>query len=381
MRLSGKTIGFMSANPLEDKRVLSGTMYSMAKAIESTGAKVVRVPVDSSSFLSKIYLKAVKEAERFLPFLRGRLSKFPMWKCRIVARKLDRRIIEGCDVLFAPMLSGALFLLDTDKPIIYLSDATFRLMNGYYWNDISPKDIKDRDLIEKTAMDKAAALVYPSHWVARSAVRDYGQIEEKITIARLGPNIDISKIEPHQFAFHGKLNILFVGVDWTRKGGQIAVDACEWLNANGIESTLHIVGIRSLDRSIASLPFVNNHGFLDKNNPEDYDLLGRLYRESDCFLLPTMAECAGIVFCEAGAYGLPCFSHDTGGVSDYVFEGETGRLLPVGATGADFGRVIKECVENGDMERFSKCAPEVVGERLSWDLWAEKFAGVVENLK
>ena len=124
MRLSGKTIGFMSANPLEDKRVLSGTMYSMAKAIESTGAKVVRVPVDSSSFLSKIYLKVVKEAERFLPFLRGRLSKFPMWKCRIVARKLDRRIITGCDVHFASMLSGALCILHTEKTVLYLHNPT-----------------------------------------------------------------------------------------------------------------------------------------------------------------------------------------------------------------------------------------------------------------
>lgn len=380
MRLSGKTIGFLSANPLEDKRVFSGTMYSMAKALESTGAKVVRIPVNSSSFLSKLYLKVVKEGGKLFPSLRGRLSKAPMWKCRIAARNMDMRLVEGCDVLFAPMMSGALFFLETDKPVIYLSDATFHVMNGYYWNDIPGKDIAERELIEKTALDKAAALVYPSHWVARSAVEDYGQSEDKITLARLGPNIDISQIEPHQFSFKGRLDILFVGVDWARKGGSIALDACEWLNSNGIESVLHVVGIRNPDPKAASSPHVRHHGFLDKNNPEDYALLGKLYRESDCFLLPTLAECAGIVFCEAGAYGLPCFSHDTGGVSDYVFEGETGKLLPVGSTGADFGRLIKECVENGDMERFSKCAPGVVAERLSWDLWARKVAEVIEKL-
>ena len=380
MRLSGATIGFMASNPLEDKRAYSGTMYSMAKALEGTGAKVVRIPVDSSSLLRKLYLKAVKEVGRFFPSLKGRLSKRLVWKSRIAARKLDMSIIEKCDVIFAPMQSGTLFSLKTNKPIVYLSDATFHAMIGYYWFDFPKRDIEEGEMIERLAMDKASALVYPSHWVANSAVNDYGQPRAKITLAYLGPNLDVSKISPHVFSFDGHLDLLFVGVDWRRKGGDIAVGACKWLNENGIDATLHVVGIKSLDPSISSLPYVENHGFLDKNNPEEYSKIMSLYNQADCFLLPTLAECAGIVFCEAGAYGLPCFSHDTGGVSDYVFVGETGRLLPIGATGADFGRVIKECVENGDMERFSKCAPDVVSERLSWGLWAETVSGVIEKL-
>ena len=380
MRLNGKTIGFMAANPLEDKRAYSGTMYSMAKALESTGARVVRIPVDSSSFLSKLYLKLVKEAGRLFPFLRGRLSKAPIWKCRIAARKMDSRLIEGCDVLFAPMLSGALFFLETGRPVIYLSDATFHLMNGYYWSDISPKDFKKRELIEKTAMDKASALVYPCRWAADSAVSDYGQPKEKITLAYFGPNLDVSKISSHVFRFDGHLDLLFVGVDWKRKGGDIAVEACKWLNDNGVEATLHVVGIKSLDPGIASLPYVEDHGFLDKNDPENYSKIVSLYDQVDCFLLPTLAECTGISFCEASAFGLPCFSHDTGGVSDYVIDGLNGRLLPIGSTGEDFGRVIKNSVENGEMEQFSKGARRVVAERLSWKLWSETVSEVIGKL-
>ena len=149
MRLSGTTIGFMASNPLEDKRAYSGTMYSMAKALEGTGAKVVRIPVDSSSLLRKLYLKAVKEVERFIPPLKGRLSKRLVWKSRIAARKLDMSIIEKCDVIFAPMHSGTLFSLKTSKPIVYLSDATFHAMIDYYWFDI-PNDIAN-DFYERVS--------------------------------------------------------------------------------------------------------------------------------------------------------------------------------------------------------------------------------------
>ena len=38
------TIGFLSPKSLEDKRFLSGTFYTMAKALESTG-RVVWIPV------------------------------------------------------------------------------------------------------------------------------------------------------------------------------------------------------------------------------------------------------------------------------------------------------------------------------------------------
>ncbi len=381
MRLSGTTIGFMASNPLEDKRAYSGTMYSMAKALVGTGAKVVRIPVDSSSLLRKLYLKAVKEVGRFFPSLKGRLSKRLVWKSRIAARKLDMSIIEKCDVIFAPMHSGTLFSLKTSKPIVYLSDATFHAMIDYYWFDFPKRDIEEGEMIEKTAIEKAAALIYPCRWAADSAVSDYGQSREKITLAYFGPNLDVSKISPHVFSFDGHLDLLFVGVDWKRKGGDIAVGACKWLNENGVDATLHVVGIKSLDPSISSLPYVANHGFLNKNNPEEYSKIMSLYNQADCFLLPTLAECTGISFCEASTYGLPCFTHDTGGVSDYVLEGESGRLLPLGSTGEDFGRVIKNSVESGEMEQFSKGARRVVAERLSWDLWAETVAGVIEKLK
>lgn len=41
-------------------------------------------------------------------------------------------------------------------------------------------------------------------------------------------------------------------------------------------------------------------------------------------LLPTIAECAGIVFAEASGYGIPSITYDTGGVGTYVIDGING---------------------------------------------------------
>jgi len=282
-------------------------------------------------------------------------------------------------VLFAPMQSGALFYLETAKPIVYFSDATFHLMIDYYWFNLSKRDIDEGELIEKTAIGKATALVYPCHWAAESAVKDYGKPIDKISLAYFGPNLDIDKIVPHKFSFDGHLDLLFVGVDWKRKGGDIAVGACKWLNENGVDATLHIVGIKSLNPAISSLPYVVDYGLLNKNSDDDYSKLMSLYNLADCFILPTLAECTGVSFCEASAYGLPCFSHDTGGVSDYVIDGENGCLLPLVSSGEDFGRKIKACLESGEMERFSQGAVKVARERLTWDRWRDILSEVIER--
>lgn len=77
--------------------------------------------------------------------------------------------------------------------------------------------------------------------------------------------------------------------------------------------------IRDLAQEIVDLDFVENLGFLDKNNPNEYQKYPNTWSKVHLLLLPTRAECAGIVFNEASVYGVPILSPDTGGVSDYVF--------------------------------------------------------------
>lgn len=81
--------------------------------------------------------------------------------------------------------------------------------------------------------------------------------------------------------------------------------------------------------------------------------------------------------CQWSAYLFPC----NGGVKNYVEDGRNGYLLPIGSTGADFGRKIKECLETGELGKMSETSKTVYKEKLNWDVWANKVEKIICNLK
>ncbi len=55
--------------------------------------------------------------------------------------------------------------------------------------------------------------------------------------------------------------LLFIGVDWERKGGDVALKVVELLNNMGVQTELHIVGC---DPEGSMPTFVVRHGFIPK---------------------------------------------------------------------------------------------------------------------
>jgi glycosyltransferase involved in cell wall biosynthesis len=98
--------------------------------------------------------------------------------------------------------------------------------------------------------------------------------------------------------------------------------------------------------------------------------------------LPTRAECYGIVFCEASAYGLPVVTTNTGGVSGAVKDGVNGFLLSVDADADEYAIKIMELFSN-DEKYYSlvKSSRDLFEKKLNWDAWAlEVKKIIVENV-
>lgn len=166
----------------------------------------------------------------------------------------------------------------------------------------------------RQAIDNSAVNLLSSQWTASSVINDYHASKDRVFVLPFGANIDDSKIVQAQVYQSGRLNVLFTGVDWERKGGQIAVDTVKKLRYNGADVHLYICGIRDLAHEVTELDFVENLGFLNKNKPEEYQKYLDVWSNSHLLLLPTRAECSAIVFNEASAYGVPILSTDTGGI-------------------------------------------------------------------
>jgi hypothetical protein len=127
-------------------------------------------------------------------------------------------------------------------------------------------------------------------------------------------------------------------------------------------------------------PSIDYVGFLNKNIDSDYQRLVAEIHRCQALLLPTTAECSAIAFAEASAFGLPVFTHYTGGVSNYVYDGENGYKLPLGASGSDFGQKIRACLENGELERMTVEATRVYREKLNWDMWTQRVGEIIRDI-
>jgi len=372
-----KTIGFLSELDPMDKRSWSGTLYKIYESIQKKGYNIVYIPVKRNFFIA-FFLKIINRLSRLFK----RNFSYSHTYMNISSISFDEKLINDVDMLFiigAPILSK----LKVNKPIIYLIDATFNSLYNYYpeFSDFWKFNINQGNNIEKKALETSTKIIAASDWTKNSIIHDYNISPKKIEVIEFGANINNIDIDIHTKGKSQSLNILFLGVEWGRKGGDIAVQTCELLINQGLDSSISIVGIKDLPSFYNSKKFINNIGFLNKNEKEEYDKFIEIISNSDILLLPTKAECAGIAFSEASAYGLPIFTYDTGGIANYVINGVNGYRLPLNSGPEEFAKMIKECVEKDELENLKKGCIKTYKETLNWDIWAEKFNKMIYNLR
>jgi glycosyltransferase involved in cell wall biosynthesis len=239
---------------------------------------------------------------------------------------------------------------------------------------------KKADKVQKKALEKCFAVVTPCDWVKDSIANDYHVDTTKVHVIESGANLE--KIPPvyERIWSKEKFRMLFIGIDTKRKGVDVAIETAHILNEKyGINAMLTIVG-GEISKELKQKKYIDWVGFLDKNNPKESRYFEQLIKESHLFIFPTMAECAGIVNCEASAYGLPILSYDTGGVGNYVINGVNGYRLPLTAKGEDFAKKIVKMFEANEFLKLSDGGRKLYEEKFNWETWGEKYHEEIEKL-
>ena len=283
------------------------------------------------------------------------------------------------DVVLAISASPMAHLLVDDFRVVNIADATVRSMLGYYdsFTQHMGGDGSAADAIEAKVVSGAFLSLYPSAWARDSALNDYGADPARTQIIEWGSNIAAAETAPRQLP-DGPLRLLFVGIEFDRKGGPLAIATAAALTARGIDCRLDIVGA-SADAFGGTVPAnVEFHGFVSKATPEGRAKIAALFADANFFLLPTRAECFGIVFAEAASRGLPTISYATGGVPSAVLSGVTGQLLPLDAGADAFADAIAAIVASpARYTEMSRAALEDARLRLDWGVWANRVAAAV----
>jgi glycosyltransferase involved in cell wall biosynthesis len=348
----------------------SGTGYHMHKAMSEAGAEITLVgplknlynPLNVLKYLCNSKIHGYKDhPQRDKGFL------------RYYARQVERQVAKlDVDMVVGP---GGLPLAyaNLKVPSVVWTDATFASLVDYYdaFTNVSPRSVRDGHAGEKALFSCCYRAMFSSQWAADSAVECYGYDPAKVEVVSLGANVPYERsLEEIRQVIEARsrdtLRLLFLGVQWLRKGGDTALAVGEELHRRGLPVRLELVGAPPPEGTV--LPeWAESLGFIKKSTEEGMRHIGRLLDESHFMILPTRADCTPIVFNEASSAGLPVMTTRTGGVPSVVFEGVNGRLFDLGAN----PKVWADSIESlwNDREAYNAlclAAWKDYGDRLNW---------------
>jgi glycosyltransferase involved in cell wall biosynthesis len=170
------------------------------------------------------------------------------------------------------------------------------------------------------AFQQARGIFSTSQWAADSAIADDGVLAKNLHV--LPFSVDLTQWQPGDPAWKAEkkgCDLLFVGADFTRKGGPSLL---EWAGETKMTGwRLHLVTPQAVETNDPRIRVYND---LTANDPR----LQQLYAQADVFLLPTLADCTPLAGIEALASGLPLVISATGGTGEIVQPNKTGYLLP-----------------------------------------------------
>lgn len=375
-------VGYLNPSNYLDRNTFSGTLYYMYKALQVLDIDLIRLGNPralSSDWLERVKRKARKEMGKIFNHFGEENSDLKIFE-ELVYRQLKE---NSCDMIFAPVCSSLISRLNVNIPIISFSDATaFLLREGYnVYTERRSFDAAFEE--EKATLQKSSMIVYSSEWAANSAIHDFGLDLARIKIIPLGANLDSI---PEKNKIFNKLSatqcqLLFIGKDWARKGGNIAYQTLLDLLEMGLDVKLTMVGSRPPSGNLHH-PNLKIIPFLNKNIPSQQNKLTELFLSSHFLLFPTRSDCSPIVICEANAHGVPVISTDVGGISSIIKQGKNGYLLPLSSHSQDFANTITELYR--EQTRYEKLVQDSRAEhesRLNWSSWARDMQSVFMEVK
>ncbi len=377
MKSSGSIVVIGSADPY-DIRLFSGTTRSMTLALEGAldNVVVIRKPRPSwFAFARKVMLRLTRGKVDL--HLSRRLAKHHAATLRSeIAAANPRAVVSIANSALTAEL-GQWF------PVIHVSDTTFDLMRTFYasFTRLGQRCLTSGEAIEAAAITNSAFTTVSSPWAAASVRDHYGKPAAAVRSISWGCNM--AHVSPDDVAppppEGDPCRLLFIGLDWERKGGDIVLETAAILRDAKFPCHFDLVG--ALPDTAVSASNVTLHGLLKKSDPAQFETLLGLLRGASILFLPTRQDCTPMVFAEANALGVPALASDVGGVSGVIIHGENGLLLSGDATAADFAKAIMALW--GDRPHYlamRKTARAAYDDRLNWRAWAKGMADMIDEL-
>jgi glycosyltransferase involved in cell wall biosynthesis len=322
----------------------------------------------SSLFRAKTYLYRLLLNKRYLRDREPVIVKD-------YAKQVSRRLAESdADLVMSPGIVPIAYL-ECIQPIVFWTDATFAGMLDFFpeFSDLCEETVRKGNSIEQAALDRCRMAIFSSQWAAQTAIDNYRIDLSKIKVVPFGANIEGNRTDDDIKAIvHSRpshpCKLLFVGVDWYRKGGDKAVKIAEELNKRGLETEVTVVGCQP-PLEIPMPDFVHSLGYIDTSTTQGLGKMSALYGQSHFLILPTRADCAPNVLREANSFGVPGLSTNIAGIPMTIRDGCNGKVFSKDANYKEYCDYVSNLMLN--YARYKKLALSSFQEyeqRLNWSV-------------
>ncbi|GEM_PF-315494 len=282
-------------------------------------------------------------------------------------KSLMSKYLESGDYQFSFQMQSMFDTSSGKIPHFVYTDHT-HLANLYYLNfDEKKLHTKEWIELEKTIYQNATLNFTMSSHISRSIVEQYHVDPKKIMCVYGGSNVPVEFSAPNTKDYRQK-HILFVGVDWERKGGPELAEAFKKVLKVHSDARLTIVGASPK----LHLPNCEVVGRVLLSQ------IPRYYKEASVFCVPTKLEPFGIAFIEAMSYGLPIVATDIGAVPDFVGQRQNGILVKPGDTNGLTEALLELLKDPDQCRKLGQEGFRIAKERYSWSEVGER---IKENIK
>ncbi|BAY31766.1 group 1 glycosyl transferase [Nostoc carneum NIES-2107] len=386
-------VGWVSTYDARDLHEYSGRAYYAPQALKNQSLSIEYLGPLKMSPRERVKCAAKYRYYKYFQkktYTRERDKSLLQDYARQLSQKLSR--LKDVDVVFSGVHAGSqpIAYLECEQPIMLWTDATFaRGVLGFYdlyWNsyELCQESIRDGIANERAALNKCSLIIYSSDWAAQGAI-DYYQLDPaKVKVVPFGPNFecdrtldDIKTIVDSRPS--DKCKLLFLGLDWKRKGGQVAFQVAKDLNKAGLKTELTIVGCRP-DLGEPVPDFVKMMGVISNGTPEGLNTMYQLLAESHFLIMPSLAESFGYVFCEASSFGLPSLATNVGGIPTAVKNDVNGRTFSKDASIDEYCSYISNLFS--DYSQYKQLAISSFHEyesRLNWSVAGKTVKNFLES--
>ena len=202
----------------------------------------------------------------------------------------------------------------------------------------------------------AVGLVAFSGWVRDSLIADYGVAEEKICVIPSGVDLEYWRPSGIGKGMDKKIQLLFVGGDFYRKGGEELLEAYRSGLAEHCE-----LDIVTRDNIVAPEASIRVHNGLSQGMPE----LRQLFAEADIFILPSWGDASPFVVLEAMAAGLPVISTLVGAVQEQVEHGISGYLMEDNSPATISSYVLRLVGDRNKLQEMGRASRLLAEEKFN----------------